>query len=557
MKRTFSEVAKVSNWSATQMKRAFGLATISATAFAGMSIKTSLDYETAMNRVAAKTKLPLDGMAKLRKAAEEIGSTTQFTAVDAANAMVNLAQAGKTSVKDITGILQKMSPLAIAGGTSLTDASNIALQAMDSFKIGMEGLPEVSDILINATDKANVNMFDLAGSFKNVGGSAESAGFSFKQMSTALVLMAKTGKKGEDAGTGLRTVLRNLGFQRGIGKQVLEDLDEFAKEAGTSFSFVDDKGILVKDFAHVIKQFENFRAALIKQGKSGEFADDKVSQVATLLFGGEGEATIKALVSGGSELFKRIFDSMDVRGTTEAQAKIIGSGLPKAFTDLSSSLEGLRLALTGGDMGKLIESIAESVTKIVRGMIDWTTANNNVFTESLITNMQEVSEILKVLAGPLMIGALASLGTTMATAFGPIGLAAFALSLLVMNFDTIKKKIAEFEKSAIGIATAPAFDAQFNALDPSSVGALFAPQRNEIIKNLLEGAPVPTNGLEFNPLDPSDKSGAFTSQREQPTKNTLEVIITTEKGTEVRTGPRTSISKGVELGLGSIFGIDF
>lgn len=77
-------------------------------AFAGV-VEGAADFEEAMSKVQAATKASSEEMAKLQAAAENAGANSKFTAVEAANALENLAKAGLSSTEAIAALTPVMS----------------------------------------------------------------------------------------------------------------------------------------------------------------------------------------------------------------------------------------------------------------------------------------------------------------------------------------------------------------------------------------------------------------------------------------------------------------
>lgn len=69
--------------------------------FAKDSMKTGMDFDSAMSQVAATMGKTVDDIEDMSAAAQEMGATTQFTATQSAEALNYLALAGYSSEKAI------------------------------------------------------------------------------------------------------------------------------------------------------------------------------------------------------------------------------------------------------------------------------------------------------------------------------------------------------------------------------------------------------------------------------------------------------------------------
>ena len=105
------------------------IATVAFTALARQAISFSADFDKAMNDVAAKSGATAMQLKEMRELAKDLGSTTAFSASQAAEGMTFLAQAGldaNESIKALPNVLD----LAQAGNLSLAQSADIATNCL-------------------------------------------------------------------------------------------------------------------------------------------------------------------------------------------------------------------------------------------------------------------------------------------------------------------------------------------------------------------------------------------------------------------------------------------
>ena len=98
------------------------------TAIGTLSVKTGLNFDEAMSQVAATMGTTTDQIEDLRKYAIEMGSSTSFSATDAANALNYMALAGYDAATSMR-VLPTVLNLAAAGGIDLAKASDMITDA--------------------------------------------------------------------------------------------------------------------------------------------------------------------------------------------------------------------------------------------------------------------------------------------------------------------------------------------------------------------------------------------------------------------------------------------
>ena len=177
--------------------------------FVTQTIEVGKAFDTSMSQVGAVSGATAEDMELLRDKAKEMGSSTKFTASEAADAMNYMAMAG-WKTEDMLGGIDGIMNLAAASGSDLATTSDIVTDALTAMGYSAKESGELADVMAAASSNANTNVELLGESFKYVAPVAGSMGSSMEDLSIALGLMANSGIKGSQAGNSLKNGLVNL-----------------------------------------------------------------------------------------------------------------------------------------------------------------------------------------------------------------------------------------------------------------------------------------------------------------------------------------------------------
>lgn len=176
----------------------------------GIAIGRFVEFDAAMSNVQAATHESTENMGLLREAAIDAGSSTVFSATEAAGAIEELAKAGISTSDIMKGALAGSLDLAAAGELGVARAAEITSTALNQFGLDGGEASHVADVLAAGAGKAMGSVEDLANGLKFVGPVAASMGVSLEETTGVLALFAQQGIIGEQAGTSLRGVLSSL-----------------------------------------------------------------------------------------------------------------------------------------------------------------------------------------------------------------------------------------------------------------------------------------------------------------------------------------------------------
>ena len=189
-------------------KKLAGIGLAGGAAFAGMT-RTFAGFDDQMAKVAALSGATGDELEALRAKAKDLGSTTKFSASQAAEGMNFLAMAGFDTNQILAGIPATLS-LAAAGGLELAEAADIASDVGTMFGLTADEISRVADVMAATATSANTNVSMMGESFKYFGASAKLAGQSIEESSAALAILASRGMKASTAGTSLNQLFAQM-----------------------------------------------------------------------------------------------------------------------------------------------------------------------------------------------------------------------------------------------------------------------------------------------------------------------------------------------------------
>ena len=374
---------------------------------AGTAIaKTATGFETGMIKVKALTAATSDEFLRMRKLAVFLGSTTQFSAKEAAEGMSFLGMAGfKTSqiIAAIPGVLD----LAAAAQLDLGEASDYASNILTGFGKKAQMMPEISDKLTYAFTNSNTTLTELHNGLAKVGGIATKAGVSFEDMTASMMALADAGHKGETAGIALAGALSRI-TKFSTADQANEVTKTLARLGINTGEFLDlNTGTFKIRFQDFIKLLDRNKAQLADYQK---------------IFGQDVGKYIVGLSGQFNKLYNYLGGIEDKsRGLTKNISSMYMSGTGGAMKLLLSALEGFMVKL--GDTGFL------KVVNASLRSLSYLTAEISGLSKSFLRFSLIVAGVL-VVFGPLAygLGALVFFAKKLAVFLGATNLA-----LLVMG----------------------------------------------------------------------------------------------------------------------------
>ena len=330
--------------SVNKTKKAIGVAALGMTAAIGAfgvsSVKTGMEFDSAMSQVAATMGKTMDEMedevgsvdlawgsfsGNLREYAQEMGAHTKFSAIESAEALNYMALAGYDTQKSME-MLPPVLSLAAAGNMELARASDMVTDASSALGLTQEETLTMVDEMAMAASKSNTSVEQLGDAMLRVGGTAKVMKGGTTELSAVLGLLADNGTKGAEAGTAMRNILMAI------------QGDKFEKTFGEmGISAYDAQGKLrsLKDI------FMDMQVAM--DGMTDEQRTDIISKT----FNARDLKNVNALLGTSADRWDELTMAIDnSSGAAQKMADTQLDNLEGDITLLKSAFEGLKISVS-------------------------------------------------------------------------------------------------------------------------------------------------------------------------------------------------------------------
>ena len=294
--------------------------------FVTQSVEVGKNFDSAMSEVSAISGATGKDLQMLRDTAKEFGSTTMFSASEAADALKYMSLAGwdaNTSAAALGGVLD----LAAASGMELGAASDMVTDYLSAFGMEAEKSGYFADMLAFAQANANTSAEGLGEAYKNCAANLNAAGQDIETTTALLSMMANQGLKGSESGTALAAMMRDLTAKMEDGKVQIGDTAVAVMDANGNYRDLTD---ILKD---VEKATNGMGDAERAAALSTTFTSDSIKGLNLIMNAGVDEAA----------KFEDELRKCD--GTAAEMAKTMQDNLGGDLTSLSSQFEGVQIAL--------------------------------------------------------------------------------------------------------------------------------------------------------------------------------------------------------------------
>ena len=399
------------------------------------AINTGMNFDSAMSQVAATMGLTqneinsTDGVfQKLRTTALDMGSSTKFSASEAAEGLNYLAMSGMdadTMMKALPITLQMAGASGIDLATTCDKLTNImsslGLASKDSATY-MNNMGTVTDVFALTSTKANTDVMGLYESISQVGATARVMQNPLSELSIATGILADNDIQASEAGTILRNLLLSLTAPTDSAKKAMDEL---------GFSAFDTNGEL-RPMQDILQELNE---------KFSQMTTEEKMDIMNKIFNKTDLKGINALLGESGDRWDELEVAIDnCEGSAEQMYKTQNDNLKGSLTELSSAVEGLKIAISDKltpairPVVEAITKFAQEITKVIQGAED----ANPV--------LEALAMVLTILAGAFvavkissfissLVGMVGALVLTIETAGGLTG----ALGLLsgAMNINPI------------------------------------------------------------------------------------------------------------------------
>lgn len=307
--------------------------------FAG-AVQGAAELEAKLSAVQAVSGATASELARLRAAAEEAGSSTKFTATEAADALGNLSRSGLDATQAIEA-LQPTLALASAGGIDLAESSSLVTKVLAGFGLEAAEAGRIADVLAKGANASNTSVTGLGEALSYASPTAVSLGMSLETVVAIIGKFADAGIDASRAGTALNSILA----------QFSDPASKFRNELAAA-------GITTTNFEKALRQLE---------------AAGPAGQKAIAAVGLEAGPALKALLNQGigslDELKQKL---MEAEGSAQATADTMSNNLAGAVKGLGSAWDTVKNALATPVLPVLKDGVDQLTTALRAAVQDGT-----------------------------------------------------------------------------------------------------------------------------------------------------------------------------------------
>lgn len=336
-------------------------------------IQTGEQFTAAISKVGAISGATAEELQQLEDAARLYGSTTMYSAKEAADALQYMALAGWNTEQSIEGLPSVLN-LAASSGMDLGRASDIVTDYITAFGLSVDDAARFVDIMSYAMSHSNTTTEMLGEAYKNCAATARSMGFSVEEVTAALMTMANAGVKGSEAGTTLNTLMTRLATDT---KGCATQLKEFGVEI---YDLTTGKmNSLSKIMVDLSAAWDSLDGNMQRQ-----------AELAKAIAGTNQYAGFQTLMQGMSQAAKDAGMSFEDYTAALEECSGTASEMSAAMTDnLTGDLKAMQSA-----MDELKLKIFEDAEQPLRNIVQWITKNGIPALEALVKNIDKIIPVV-------------------------------------------------------------------------------------------------------------------------------------------------------------------
>ena len=324
------------------------------TAVSGVLIKGAAEWERGFADLHSVLDMNAVQMERLKTLAVDFSNEHKVASDSIINSYYSMASAGM-NFNEIMASTSDVATLAIAAAqplqdmnSAMDDSVNIFTDAMNVYRDEFDNLgyslEERSGIIMN-TIAGSVQAFkttlpEMRGALKNVAGDAANAGMGFEELNASLGILMTNGKKAEEAGTGLRSMLVRL-------QTTASDFGIDVYEANGSLK---DLSLIMAD---------------VKDYMDGFSSQTEKAKAMTQLFGMEQQGIAKILMANVDNLEKQT-QALKESSSALEMAAYRESDLGSQLQILKNNFQNL-----GASLGEFLLPMMHEITEALKGFSQW------------------------------------------------------------------------------------------------------------------------------------------------------------------------------------------
>lgn len=420
---------------------AIGTATLAVNAFAEFDTK----HHAMLNKLDVETRKSAD-------ISKQAFTDMSLSVAKSAEDLVGIANSLGGAIDGLTGkqlnqMTQEVAKFAIATDTASDVASEMVSNTVNAFKLPAEEVPKLLDAITAASNYSSADVADLGEALSKCSTAAAGANQNVYDTSAALAVLANTGVKGSEAGTGLANI-----FERMANPANVENLTKI--------------GVAVFDAQGKMRSLVDIAADFNEKTKG--MSDSEKQFISLQTFGGIGARAFNQLAQNAEAYRKQQQQITDSQGAMnqayEEMNQSLGANLQLAKNSGMAILYkiGEKLAPQVKEITDYIVDLSKKISRADDGTLDWAISIGKVvvglfaFFKAASVTLSVVSAIAKNMSTLKAVFSLIRVAASglfkvliigiraVAAAFisNPIGAAITAiivvLMLLYYNWDTVK-----------------------------------------------------------------------------------------------------------------------
>lgn len=347
------------------------------------AIKSGASFESAMSQVAATMGKTRGEIQDLADTAVEMGSTTSFSATEAAEGLNYLALAGYSSEQQIAA-LPKVLTLAAAGNMDLAEASDMLTDSMSALGLAsedsevlMSNMNLMVDQMAKTASQSNTSVAQLGEAILTVGGTAKDLAGGTVELNTVLGLMADNGIKASESGTHLRNILLAMTPTTDKAAGAWKKLGVSGYDAEGNLRPLQDT------FSDLNKAMEGMNM-------------EQKTELIKSMFNKTDLAAVNALLGTSSERWDELAEAIENSvGAGEKMKDVQLDNLTGDVTLLKSAVEGLQIRFF-----ELGNNALRSVVQHITNVVDWF----NNLSDAQLELVEKIALIIAAIGPALLIG---------------------------------------------------------------------------------------------------------------------------------------------------------
>jgi phage tail tape measure protein, TP901 family, core region len=314
------------------------------------SISLVIEFDDAMRGVQATLGIhgeeAAETLKQIEDAAREMGATTQYTAMDGANALQYMAQAG-LGLQDSLELAPVSLQFASAGNMEIAESALYATQMMKAMDLELEELPATLDMIAKSSQISSTSISQMSDAILTVGATAPAAKQDMQDVIAVMAVFSNNAITASEAGTSYRNMLR---LMTSPGNQAQEALDKLGVSA------YDSSG----NIRQMTDVFKDMRKALDESG----YTDQERANFIEEVFGTYNSRAANALLKDIGDVDEIMAELTESGGTMEIMAEIREGGTGGMKRELESMTEEIMLTL-----GRNLEPILQIIIPMVNDLL--------------------------------------------------------------------------------------------------------------------------------------------------------------------------------------------